>query len=265
VRVDALVSQAESTLKTILVPDAEGGDILRVVCGYRPDIVERHHRPMNASSSSMLSRVAASATIALAIAFGSVVSAGPAMAAAPSEVDPSTLTPGPPDYFNAECREAGQRVICDLSFVDPVRPVAEPTGIVCDSAAGQFEVLDTSIRSVQGKRYYSAEGLLERRHFSDRIEGVLTNSITGASVTYDQRTTYLHDLTTPGDVTTGAENRTAHLRVATSTGVVLIEAGRLVLSVEDESTLFRAGPHPIDDYFVEGDTSAVAPLCSALS
>lgn len=185
--------------------------------------------------------------------------------AAPSEVDPSTLTPAPPDYFNAECREVGRQIICDLSFVDPARPVAEPTGIVCDSAAGKFAVLDTSIRSVEGTRYYSADGLLERRRFSDRSEGVLTNSITGVFVTYDQRTTYLHDLTTPGDVTTGAENRTAHLRIATSTGIVLIEAGRVVLSVGDESTLFRAGPHPIDDYFVEGDTGAVAPLCSALS
>ena len=120
---------------------------------------------MNTSHSSELSRrVAASAIVSLGIAFGSVVSAG-AATAAPAEVDPSTLTPAPPDYFNAECREAGQQIICDLEFVDPFHPVNEPTGIICDSAAGPFEVLDTSDRWVQGKRYYNTEGLLERRHF----------------------------------------------------------------------------------------------------
>lgn len=219
---------------------------------------------MNTSQSIELSRrVAASATVLLGIALGSVVSAGPATAA-PADVDPSTLTPAPPDYFNADCREAGQQIICDLEFVDPFHPVNEPTGIICDSAAGPFEVLDTSDRWVQGKRYYNTKGLLERRHFADWYEGVLTNSVTGATVTYDQHDTYVHDLATPGDVTSGTETRTTHWRGQTSTGVVLVDAGRIVVSVEDESTLFRAGQHPFDDYF-EGDASAVAPLCSALS
>lgn len=185
--------------------------------------------------------------------------------AAPREVDPSTLTPVPPDYFNAECREAGQQILCDLSFVDPALPVDEPMGVLCDSASGPFEVLDTSVRWVEGTRYYSADGLLERRHFRDRFEGVFTNSVTGATVTYVLRNTYLHDLTTPGDVTTGTEERTNHLRVASPTGAVLIEAGRTILSLEDESLLFRAGQHPFDDYFVDGDEEALAPLCDALS
>ena len=218
---------------------------------------------MNTSFPSGLRRKAVAAIVTFGVALGSVLSAGSA-AAAPGAFDPSTLTPAPPDYFNAECRQAGRQIICDLAFVDPFHPVGEPTGIVCGSAAGPFEVLDTSDRWVRGKRYYSADGLLERRHFTDWYEGVLTNSITGATVTYDQQNAHLHDLTDPGDVTTGVDNRTAHLRVQGPTGVVLIEAGRLVLSAEDESTLFRAGQHPFDDYF-QGEASALEPLCSALS
>jgi len=224
----------------------------------------RDHDRMNTTPPSRLHRrVAASAFVSLGIAIGSVISAAPAIAA-PSEVDPSTLTPAPPDYFNADCRAAGQQIICDLDFIDPFHPVDEPTGIICDSAAGPFEVLDTSDRWVQGKRYYSADGLLERRHFTDHYAGTLTNSVTGASVAYDQHGTYLHDLAIPGDVTTGTEENTTHLRAHTSTGVVLIDAGRLIISVDDGSTLFRAGQHPFDDYF-EGDAGALAPLCSALS
>ena len=84
-------------------------------------------------------------------------------------------------------------------------------------------------------------------------------------MTYDQRSTYLHDLTTLGDPSTGTVGRTAYMRVETSTGVVLIEAGRVVASAEDESTVFRAGLHAFDDYVVDGDPGVLEPICSALS
>lgn len=208
-------------------------------------------------------RRALAATI-LALGMVTGASAGPAMAA-PSDVDPSTLTPAPPDFFNAECREAGRQILCDLAFTDPVMPVDEPTGILCESPAGPFEVLDTSIRTVRGIRYYSADGLLERRHFSDRIEGTLTNSLTGSTVPYVQHTTYLHDLAVPGDATTGSEEQTTHMRLQTRTGAVFITAGRAIVSLQEEATTFRAGQHPLDEYFEDGDVHALDPLCEALS
>ena len=63
--------------------------------------------------------------------------------------------------------EAGQAIRCDLAFLDPNQPVEQPTGIIYGSGATAFELLDTSTRTVVGKRYYDANGLLLRRHFHD--------------------------------------------------------------------------------------------------
>ena len=135
------------------------------------------------------------------------------LSAATRAVDPSTLTPAPPDFFNATCSLTGSHITCDLAFIDPVAPVEEPTGIICGTGSEQFEVLDTWNRSVQGKRLYSSDGLLLRRHFFDSWDGTFTNSVTGATVAYAQRGTYLHDLTVPGDNATGLERDTIRLRV----------------------------------------------------
>jgi len=143
-------------------------------------------------------------------------------------------------------------------------PVAEPTGIVCGSGATAFEVLDTSIRTVRGIRYYSADGLLLRRHFNDYIDGTLTNSVSGATVTYHQRGTHLHDLATPGDSSSGVERSTGSLRAFSDNGTVLIDVGRDVESLADGTLLFEAGQHPIGAYFT-GDVSALQPLCDALA
>ena len=127
------------------------------------------------------------------------------------------------------------------------------------------EVLDTWSRTVVGKRFYTSDGLRRRRHFNDDWNGTLTNSATGATVSYQQHNTYLHDLGTPGDSATGLERQTTHLRATSADGAtVLIDAGRVVLSHDDDSVVFQAGPHPISDYF-EGDAAALTALCEALS
>jgi hypothetical protein len=117
---------------------------------------------------------------------------------------------------------------------------------------------------VRGTRYYSADGLLLRRHFNDEWDGTLTNSLTGETVSYHQRNTYLHDLAVPGDPGSGIERDTTHLRAFSADGTVLIEAGRVVRSLEDDAVLFQAGQHPFDDYF-NGDPSGVQSLCEALA
>jgi hypothetical protein len=212
---------------------------------------------------SLLKRCAMAAAAATLAAALMATSPSPASAAEHS-VDPSTLTPPPPEFFNASCRSAGQQILCDLAFVDPNSPVEEQTDIFCGSGSAAFEVLDTWTRSVRGTRYYSADGLLLRRHFNDEWDGTFTNSLTGKTVSYHQRNTYVHDLAVPGDVGSGIEHDTTHLRVSSANGTVLIDAGLVVLSVEDESVLFQAGQHPIDDYF-NGDPSGMRSLCEALA
>ena len=204
------------------------------------------------------------ALVATAAALLGTVAAAPSVSAADRSVDPASLTPPPPDFFDASCSRSGRQIICDLAFVDPVSPVEEPSGILCGSGASEFEVLDTWSRTVVGKRFYSSDGLLLRRHFNDDWNGTLTNSATGATVSYQQHNTYLHDLGTPGDSATGFERQTTHLRATADDGnTVLIDAGRVVLSHDDDSVVFQAGPHPINDYF-EGDAAALSALCDAL-
>ena len=84
-------------------------------------------------------------------------------------------------------------------------------------------------------------------------------------MTYYQHGSHLHDLTTPGDDSSGVEESTTHLRVFSSDGTVLIEAGRVVFALADGTLLFDAGPHPIDDYFTGEDPGALQPLCDALA
>ena len=207
-------------------------------------------------------RTAAALSIGVLAAFGA--GAEPASAGDRS-VDPTTLTPAPPDFFNAVCARTGSQIQCDVAFVDPAQPVEERTGILCGSGPSGFEVLDTSIRSVTGKRFYSADGLLLRRHFNDNISGTFTNSVTGATAAYEVHDTDLHDLGVPGDVETGTEAQTTHFRLLTPHGSVVLQAGRTVLDLASESTVFAAGKHALDDYFENRNPEALQPVCDALS
>ena len=209
-------------------------------------------------------RIRAATTMALAVAAIVAIGTGPAIARDRS-VDPGTLSPAPPDFFNATCARTGLLIQCDLAFVDPVSPVEEPTGILCGSGAAQFEVLDTWTRSVVGKRVYSGDGLLLRRHFRDNWDGTFTNSATGATVAYEQRNTYLHDLTIPGNPGTGTEQQTTHLRLDAPEGSVVLESGRVAIAHEEDSVVFASGKHAFAAYFDDGDASALQPICEALS
>ena len=211
-------------------------------------------------------RTRAIATTALVVAVALGVGAGPASAGDRS-VDPGTLTPAPPDFFNATCARTGGQIQCDLAFVDPVSPVEEPTGILCGTGTGTgpFEVLDTWSRRVVGKRFYTSDGLLLRRHFDDKWDGTFTNSVTGVTARYEQRNTYLHDLAVPGDQGTGTERQTTHLRLETSHGSVVLEAGRVVLMHEEDAVVFASGKHAFGEYFDEGNVDALQPVCDALS
>src|SRR3954470_22788105 len=46
-------------------------------------------------------------------------------------VDPGTLNPPVPAFFNASCFRVGNHISCSLAFDDPEVFVNEPSGIIC--------------------------------------------------------------------------------------------------------------------------------------
>lgn len=184
-------------------------------------------------------------------------------ASADQSVDPSTLNPPVPAEFNPVCKAVGAGTICDVAFTEPSFS-GEPTGIQCAGPA-PFEVLLSGTRSVTGKRYYDRNGDLTERHFRDEILGILTNPLTGATLSWYERNRIDHLLGTPGDPGTGTETLTNRLRIAGTDGTVLIDAGRTVQDAADGTVLFEAGQHPFFEYFEHGDATALQPICEALS
>jgi len=178
-------------------------------------------------------------------------------------VDPSTLNPPLPPQVNPVCERVGGGTICTITFSDP--PFAGASGIVCGSGANTFEAFQFQTRSVRGRRYYDQNGNLTRRHFQEVLDGTFTNPLTHVAVSFSGRDTHLHDLSIPGDVSSGTEIITGSFRVyLPHGGSVLLEAGRTIEAADGSALLSESGPHPLADYFVFGDTTAVQPLCDAL-
>src|SRR5438874_2080490 len=118
-------------------------------------------------------------------------------------VDPSTLNPPPPPQFNPGCEKDGNQTICTVQFSDP--PFAGGSGVICGTGPTAYEVFQFQNRSVIGKRYYYQNGNLTRRHFRETLSGTFSNALTHAAVSFDGKDTHLHDLTIPGDPSTGTE------------------------------------------------------------
>ena len=187
--------------------------------------------------------------------------AGPTVAR--TSVDPNTLDPAPPDFFNAQCYAGAAGTICDLAFADPANPIVdEPSGIVCDGT----EILFSQNRWVVGKRFYDADGNLVQRHFRETLLGTLANPETGSVISWSQHDTVLHNLSIPGDVDSGITKVTGLIsRFVTSAGrTILVDSGTSLVDAATGELLKAGGNHPIDDYFSGRDTAALQPLCDAL-
>jgi len=197
----------------------------------------------------------------LALSGGIVLAASDWVSSSGTTVDPSTLNPPPPPAFNPVCEKVGGGTICTVNFSDP--PFAGGTGVVCGSGTTAYEVFQFQNRSVQGHRYYDRNGNLTRRHFREVVDGTLTNPLNHQALSFSGGLTHLHDLTIPGDITSGTEQVTGSVRTyLPHGGTVLIDAGR-ILQAEDGALLSESGQHPFLDYEL-GDTAAVQPLCDAL-
>jgi hypothetical protein len=202
-----------------------------------------------------LSIAGASAILAVASVAG--------IALAKSSVDPTTLNPAPPDFFNAVCNRTGSQIICTLAFdtVDDFDDV--PSGVMC----GPTELLISQRRAVVGKRYYNADGDLLVRHFRESFTGDFTNSTTGKVATWTQHDTVINRLPVPGDIsssTTSVSGQVAHVR-APDGRTILIDGGRLIIDEANGEILSSHGPHHFDDYFARGDAHALDAICAALA
>jgi hypothetical protein len=197
--------------------------------------------------------------VLLAASLGAVAAAP---AAARTPVDPTTLNPAPPDFFNAQCNRTGQHILCTLAFSDP-DVIDEPSGVVC----GGTELLDSYSRSVVGKRTYDAGGDLLQRHFIETFQGVFTNPDTGKQALWTQGDTIVHDLSTAGDLDSG----TVHIAGNFSRvwrpggGTVVTDTGMFLVDNATGESLRQSANHPFDAYFTGADPSALDALCAALA
>ena len=197
-------------------------------------------------------------SLGLAVASILLLAAAAGPAAARTPVDPATLNPPPPDFFNADCQRTGGHIVCTLAFVDPPF-VNEPSGLICDGV----ELLDTGQRRVEGKRFYDADGNLTQRHFREDLAGVLRNPVTGKVALWVGGDTIIHNLAVPGDLSTGATKISgAYIRFSVANRTVLTDAGSWVEDAGTAEFLRISGHHPLVDY--GSDPDAIAPLCEAL-
>ena len=81
-----------------------------------------------------------------------------------------------------------------------------------------------------------------------------------------QHDTILHNLSVPGDVDSGTIRITGLITRAwlPGGGSILLDAGTILEDSATGELIHEGGPHPFRDYFADGDTSALQPICDAL-
>jgi hypothetical protein len=172
------------------------------------------------------------------------------------------LNPPPPDFLS--CKPNGNGTICQGSRTFKVDPY--DTEIVCGSGPSAFDIWDEGIAVDQvATRWYDANGNLVRREIhEDWRPGQFSNPLTGAVVPYRQTTNIVDVLAVPGDFDSATETNTGQGNFTVNGhGVVFHNSGRVVTGA-DGTIEFRSGKSDLLDYFVEGNTAAIAELCSVL-
>jgi len=193
----------------------------------------------------------------LAILLWSVAVAGAGKASAAS------LTPPPPSF--EQCHLAGVQTICEGNVV--FGGGTEGTGIMCGSGSDAFEIFDQSDKVLEHAiRWYDADGNLVRRLIKDTWLGSeWTNPLTGNAVPYRQTNVVSDVLAVPGDLGSARETTTGVVNfIIPGRGAFVQDVGRTVFGF-DGSLESQAGPHVFVDYFVDGDTTALDPICSVLA
>ena len=204
-------------------------------------LVRRARRTLSLAPIVRVRRPAVAVTVtALLLVVALPVAAG-------QPIDVTTLNPVPPDIYS--CSATGNGAVCFAHTVEAYEN--EPTGLICGSGAGAYEILDSGIRDIHAKREYDSNGDLTRRIriFLFR-DAHLTNPLNGHTLGYSQQNTDIAVLTVPGDLSSA----------------VTPERGHLNLSVPGFGHVIHESHNQSDfiPYF-EGDASAIAALCAALA
>ena len=115
-------------------------------------------------------------------------------------------------------------------------------------------------------RWYDEDGNLTRRMIKDTWLGSeWTNPLTGMPVPYRQSNVVTDVLAIPGDLGSARETTTGVVNfIIPGRGAFVRDAGRTVFGF-DGTLEFAAGSHVFVDYFVNGDTTALDPICSVLA
>src|SRR5438477_1956725 len=172
------------------------------------------------------------------------------------------LNPPPPSFYT--CKAVGNGTICQGDRIGTYGPV--DIGIVCGSGPSAFDVFDSGTFHQHAIRSYDQDGNLTRRVVHENYSfGQFSNPLTGNDVYYTQHDTLTDVLAVPGDLSTETETVTGENIFKPAHGApVFLNAGRTVFA-PDGTVEFRAGPQDFLDYFVNGDTSVIQPLCAALA
>jgi len=206
---------------------------------------------------TIIGLISGPALIASALATFTLASAGPAAAGQPVT---QTLTPPPPSFYT--CKTAGNGFICEETRTESYGP--DDTGIACGSGASAFDIFDQGINNQHAIRFYNAAGDLTKRVVYDQYFSQFSNLLTGAAVPYTQHNTITDILAVPGDFTSATETTTGQVNFTVPhVGAVFLNAGKTVFGA-DGTLEFSAGPQGLVDYFYNGNTAAVAELCTAL-
>lgn len=186
-----------------------------------------------------------------------------ALGAAAPAARAAALNPPPPDF--ERCQGQGQQTVCHGGRVEA--GAIEPTGIICGTGSTAFEIVDASgfVRQ-DATRWYDADGNLVRRTSHEVwFDSAWTNPGAGTSVRYRQAVTYDDRLAMPGDFASVTETTTGVINfIVPGSGAIVRNAGRTVID-SDGSIEFRSGPQAILDYFLDGETEALQPICDALA
>jgi len=207
---------------------------------------------------TIIGLISSLAIIVGGLATFTLASAGPAAAGQPVT---QALTPPPPSFET--CKTVGNGFICEGARTPSYGP--DDTGIACGNGAGAFDIFDQATLNQHAIRYYDQNGNLTRRVLhEDYTSGEFSNPLTGAAVPYTQHDTITDVLAVPGDFTSATETVTGeNTFTVPHMGAVFLNAGRTVFGA-DGTLEFSAGPQAFIDYFYNGNTAAVAELCTAL-
>jgi hypothetical protein len=203
-------------------------------------------------------RLIAGAPIVAGTLAAFTLTASPALAG-----QPVTQNLMPPPLSFETCKTVGNGFICEGARTESYSPT--DTGIPCGSGAAAFYILDQGTHNQHAIRYYDTNGNLTRRVIYDQYFSQFSNPLTGAAVPYMQHNTTTDVLAVPGDLTSATETTTGETNFTVPhMGAVLLNAGKVVFNLFDGTLEFSAGPQGFIDYFYNGNTAALAGLCTAL-